>query len=224
MVSVHNSHEVTEMDGEQRSPGEAEQNPECREMSTSNLRCGVLRLIEELTPYDLNYAEQVVTTYDIDGFSALKSKTNVPLVADASGRSIVELYRLIKQGTADIFHCLLSRVGGLRLASKYTTLIEAANLDYAICSTGNGIEHAAGAHLVVSRTKRERILDELALILYLHGGTETEGINTDVTKEINGKIEKGYLHPPKGPGLGIELNHDVIDRCHSPHLNTIVVQ
>jgi hypothetical protein len=48
MVSVHNSHEVTEMDGEQRSPGEAEQNPECQGMSTSNLRCGILRLIEDL--------------------------------------------------------------------------------------------------------------------------------------------------------------------------------
>jgi len=184
----------------------------------------VLRLIKELEQYDLNYAEQVVTTYDVNGFLDIKSKTNVPLVADASGRSVVELYRLIKQGAADMFHCLLSRVGGLRLASKYTTIIEAANLDYAICSTGNGIEHAAGAHFVVSRTKRERVLDELALILYLHGGTETKGIKTDVTKEINGKIEKGYLYPPNGPGLGIELNQDVIDRCHSPHINTIVVQ
>jgi L-alanine-DL-glutamate epimerase-like enolase superfamily enzyme len=184
----------------------------------------VLRLIKELEKYDLNYAEQVVTTYDVDGFLAIKSRTAVPLVADASGRSVLELHSMIKRGAADIFHCLLSRVGGLRLSSKYATLIEAANLDYAICSTGNGIEHAAGAHFVVSRTKRERILDELALILYLHGGTETEGIKTDVTKQINGKIEKGYLYPPRGPGLGIELNQDVIDQCHSPHINTIVVQ
>lgn len=183
-----------------------------------------LRLIEELVEYNLHYAEQPVTTYDIDGFLAIKSRTNVPLVADASARSIVEVHSLIKQGAADIFHTLLSRVGGLRLASKYTTLIETANLDYAICSVGTGIEHAAGAHFAVSRTKRERVLDELALILYIHGGTETKGITTDVTKEINGKIEKGYLYPPKGPGLGIELNQDVIDRCLAPGTNKIVVQ
>jgi L-alanine-DL-glutamate epimerase-like enolase superfamily enzyme len=183
-----------------------------------------LRLIEELAQYNLHYAEQAVTTYDIDGFVTLKRSTNVPIVADASARSVVEVYQMIKRGAADIFHCLLSRVGGLRLASKYTTLIETANLDYAICSVGTGIEHAAGAHFAVSRTKRERVLDELALILYIHGGTETKGITTDVTKEINGKIERGYLYPPKGPGLGIELNQEVIDRCLAPGINKIVVQ
>jgi L-alanine-DL-glutamate epimerase-like enolase superfamily enzyme len=183
-----------------------------------------LRLIEELVEYNLHYAEQAVTTYDIDGFVALKKGTNVPIVADASARSVIEVYQMIRRGAADIFHTLLSRVGGLRLASKYTTLIEAANLDYAICSVGTGIEHAAGAHFAVSRTKRERVLDELALILYIHGGTETKGITTDVTKEINGKIERGYLYPPKGPGLGIELNQEVIDQCLAPDINKIVVQ
>ena len=182
-----------------------------------------LQLIEELVQYNIHYAEQCVTTYDIDGFVALKRGTKVPIVADASARSVVEVYRMIKEGAADMFHCLLSRVGGLRLASRYTTLIEAANLDYAVCSVGTGIEHAAGAHFLVSRTKRDRVLDELALILYMHGGTETKGITTDVTKEINGRIENGYLYPPKGPGLGIELNQEIIDKRHAPGINTIVV-
>jgi muconate cycloisomerase len=131
---------------------------------------------------------------------------------------------MIKRGAADIFHCLLSRVGGLRLASKYTTLIEAANLDYAICVLGNGIEHAAGAHFAVSRAKRERILDELGLIFYLYGGTETKEIRTDVTREINGKIEKGYLYPPKGPGLGIELDEEMVKRYAAPGTNKILVE
>jgi len=77
-----------------------------------------LRLIEELVEYNLHYAEQPVTTYDIDGFLAIKKRTNVPLVADASARSILEVHSLIRQGAADIFHTLLSRVGGLRLASN----------------------------------------------------------------------------------------------------------
>ena len=151
-----------------------------------------------------------VTTYDIDGFVALKRRTNVPIVADASARSVVEVYQMIKRGAADIFHTLLSRVGGLRLASKYTTLIEAANLDYAICSVGTGIEHAAGAHFAVSRTKRERVLDELALILYIHGGTETKGITTDVTKEINGKIEKGISIHLKDRGWVLNLTKKLL--------------
>jgi L-alanine-DL-glutamate epimerase-like enolase superfamily enzyme len=182
-----------------------------------------LRVIEELDKYDLHYAEQPVTTPDIQGFRAIKSRTNVPLAADASADSVGEAYSMIRQEAADIFHVLMGRIGGIRKTSNYTNLVDAANLDYAICVLGNGIEHAAGAHFAVSRAKRDRILDELGLIFYLYGGTETQEITTDVTNEINGTIEKGYLYPPKGPGLGIELNEDMVNRYLAPDVNRIVV-
>jgi L-alanine-DL-glutamate epimerase-like enolase superfamily enzyme len=183
-----------------------------------------LRVIEALDKYGLHYAEQPVTTHDIDGFKAIKRRTNVPLAADASADSVGEAYNMIKEEAADIFHALMGRIGGIRKTLNYTNLIDAANLDYAVCVLGNGIEHAAGAHFAVSRVKRERILDELGLIFYLYGGTETKGITTDVTKEINGKIEKGYLYPPKGPGLGIELDEEMLKRYAAPGINKIIVE
>ena len=180
-------------------------------------------MIEELVKYGINYAEQPVTTYDIDGFKAIKSKTKVPLAADASAESVLDAYNIIKQGAADIFHVLMGRLGGIRKALQYTTLIECASLDYAICVLGNGIEHAVGAHFAVSRQKRDRVLDELGLIFYLYGGTDTKDITTDVTKEINGRIENGYLYSPKGPGLGIELNEEMVRKYAAPDINKIVV-
>jgi L-alanine-DL-glutamate epimerase-like enolase superfamily enzyme len=183
-----------------------------------------LRVIEAMDKYDLHYAEQPVTTPDIDGFKAIKSRTKVPLAGDASADSVVEVHNMIKQEAADIFHTLMGRIGGFRKTLHFTNLVDAANLDYAICVLGNGIEHAAGAHFAVSRSKRERILDELGLVFYLYGGTETKEITTDVTKEINGTIEKGYLYPPKGPGLGIELNQEMVNQYLATDTNTIVVQ
>jgi L-alanine-DL-glutamate epimerase-like enolase superfamily enzyme len=182
-----------------------------------------LRVIEALDKYGLHYAEQPVTTFDIDGFKVIKRRTNVPLAADASADSVGEAYKMIKEQAADIFHALMGRIGGIRKSLNYANLIDAANLDYAICVLGNGIEHAAGAHFAVSRAKRARILDELGLIFYLYGGTETKEITADVTKEINGKIEKGYLYPPKGPGLGIELDEQMVKRYAAPGVNKIVV-
>jgi len=183
-----------------------------------------LRLIEELNKYDLYYAEHPVSIADIDGFKAIKSRTTVPLAADASADSVAEAYNVIRHDAADIFHGLMGRIGGIRKNLQFTNLVDTANLDYAICVLGNGIEHAAGAHFAVSRPKRERILDELGLLFYLYGGTETKDITTDVTKEINGRIEKGYLYPPKGPGLGVELNWEMIDRYRVPGLDTIVAE
>jgi muconate cycloisomerase len=183
-----------------------------------------LRLIEELIQYGINFAEDPAAPYDIEGLKAIKKKTNIPLAADRSAISVIEAYNVIKRGAADSFHVLLGRVGGIRRALKYTTLIEAAGLDYQICTLGTGIEHAVGAHFAVSRSKKERLLDEHGLIFYLHGTTETKRITSDVTKEINGKIEKGYLYPPKGPGLGVELNEAMVKRYAASGINRIVVK
>jgi L-alanine-DL-glutamate epimerase-like enolase superfamily enzyme len=183
-----------------------------------------LRLIEELVPYNLHFVEQPFAAYDIDSFVDIKGRTSVPLVGDASARSVVEVHNMINRRAADIFHTLLGRIGGLRKATKYTNLIEAANLDYAICVLGTGISHAAGAHFAVSRLKSGKILDEFGLIFYLYGGTETKGITTDITKEINGKIENGHLYPPKGPGLGVELNEEMVERYAASGTNKIVVE
>jgi L-Ala-D/L-Glu epimerase len=183
-----------------------------------------LRLIEKLDQYDLHYAEEPVTTHDIDGLKAIKGRTHVPLAADATADSVAEAYEVIKQDAADVFHALMGRIGGIWKTLNYTNLVDAARLDYAICVLGNGIEHAAGAHFAVSRSKRGRILDELGLLFYLYGGTETKDITTDVTKEISGRIEKGYLYPPKGPGLGIELNQEMVDRYGAPGTGKVVVQ
>ncbi len=183
-----------------------------------------LRLIEALDKYDLHYAEEPVTTHDIEGLKAIKSRTKVPLAADATADSVGDAYRVIKHEAADVFHALMGRIGGFRKSVQFTNLVDTARLDYAICVLGNGIEHAAGAHFAVSRAKRGKILDELGLLFYLYGGTETKEITADVTKEISGAIEKGYLYPPKGPGLGVELNQDMVKRYGATDIHEIVVK
>jgi len=183
-----------------------------------------VRLIEEFAQYGINFAEDPAPPGNVDALLAVKSGTKVPLVADRTLRSIADARELTQRRAADGFHLLMGKVGGLRKASKLSTVIEAADLNYQICALGTGIEHAAGAHLAVSRLKGDRFLDELSLIFYLHGGIETKDITTDVTKEMNGKIEKGYLYPPKGPGLGVELNEDMVKRYAASGVSTIMVK
>jgi L-alanine-DL-glutamate epimerase-like enolase superfamily enzyme len=183
-----------------------------------------LRRIEEFNQYKLNFAEDVAPPQDVDGFIAVRSKTSVPIVADRGARTTVDIRNLIQRQAADGFHCLMGKVGGIRKAVKFTTLAETADLNYQICALGTGIEHAATAHFVVSRQKGESVLDEMGLIFYLDGGTNTDEITADVTKEISGKIENGYLYPPKGPGLGVELNEKMIKEYAAPGINKILVK
>ena len=183
-----------------------------------------VRLIEQFEEYGIDFAEDPAPPDNIEALLDVKAGTRIPLVADRTCRSVVDVRDLTQRRAADSFHLLMGKVGGIRKASKLSTLIEASDLDYQICSLGTGIEHAAGAHLAVSRLKRDRFLDELSLIFYLHGGTETKDIKTDILKEMSGRIEKGYLYPPKGPGLGVELDNEMVKRYAASGVSTIVVE
>jgi L-alanine-DL-glutamate epimerase-like enolase superfamily enzyme len=185
-----------------------------------------LRIIKRLEEYNLHFAEQPVSKHDIGGYLDIKRKTAVPLIADESAWSITETYALIKAGAADMFHLALDRIGGFRKALQFRAMVDAAHLDYAISTYNSpGISHAAATHFAISCTKRNEILDQLGNVLMYTGGVDTSSIvRPDITKEINAKIEKGYALPPKGPGLGIELNEDLIKKYITPGMSPLVIK
>jgi len=184
------------------------------------------RLIERLDKaYGLNFAEQPINPYDIPGHQFLRSKTNVALTADHSGMSLTQAYECLRMDLFDNYHCLLTRVGGIGRAMRYCDLIETAQRDYQICNMDNSIAGAAAAHFAVSRSDRGgRYFDELGLYLYLHGTFSTDGIKDDIVKQQAATIKNGILYAPKGPGLGIELDEDMVEKYTAPGLDSIVVQ
>ena len=184
-----------------------------------------LPVIEEMAKYGIDYAEQPVKRNDIDGLLNIRSKTKVPLAVDEGGWSLDELRNVIRHKAADMCHLVPSRIGGLRRALKFRTLAESAGMDYAIsCYNGTGLEHAASSHFAVSSIKPDRVPDQPIGVLYLYGGMETAGITNDVCREITGKIENGFLYPPKGPGLGVELNQDIVAEYITKGKQPIVIE
>lgn len=174
--------------------------------------------------YKINFAEQPLRPYDIDGHLQLRRRTDVPLAADHSGMSLEQAYNYIRLNAFDSYHCLLTRVGGIDRARRYCDMLETANLNYQICNIDNSIAAAAAAHFAVSRSDRGgRFNDELALYLYLHGTYNTADIKDDIIKEQAAEIKNGVLYAPKGPGLGIELDEDMVKKYATPGLDPIVV-
>lgn len=184
-----------------------------------------IRLIRALEPYNLHFAEQPVTKLDIRGFVEVKNKVGVPIVADESAWSIEETVNLINANACDICHLALDRIGGFRKALQFRALMDANHMDYAICTYNSpGINHAVISHFAASCTKRGPIVDELATVLMFTGGTDTDNIvRPDMTKEINCRIVNGTAYAPKGPGLGIELNEELIQSYITPGVSAITV-
>lgn len=184
------------------------------------------RTLERLDKsYDLNFAEQPLFPYDVAGHQWLRAHTTVPLTADHSGMSLTQTYEYAKLNAFDSYHCLITRVGGIGRAARFCDMLETANLQYQICNMDNSIAGAAAAHFAVSRSDRGgRYYDELSLYLYLHGTYGTEGITDDIVKEQAMVIKNGTLYAPKGPGLGIELDEEMLAHYAAPGLNKIIVR
>ncbi|MDR1292476.1 MAG: mandelate racemase/muconate lactonizing enzyme family protein [Clostridiales Family XIII bacterium] len=184
------------------------------------------RLLDRLdSEYGLNFAEQCLNPYDVSGHQTLRTKTKTPLTADHSGMSLNQAYEYIKLNVFDNFHCLITRVGGIGRAVKYCDLIETAHLNYQICNMDNSIAGAAGAHFAVSRSDRGgRYYDELSLYLYLHGTYGTKEITDDIVKEQAAVIKNGVLYAPKGPGLGVELDEEMMKRYAAQNIGKILVE
>ncbi len=184
---------------------------------------GALKTIRMLDEYDLNFVEQPLTAYDVKGHVQLRAKCDVPIFADHGAMSVAEAYSSIVAGAYDGAHCLICRVGGMHRAVKWADLMDVSHSDYQICNQGNTIAAAVGAHFAVSRRKSPRFNDELGLFLYLHDTTDTKSISDDIVKDPGFVIENGTLHSPKGPGLGVELDDDMVSRYASTVLPTITV-
>jgi L-alanine-DL-glutamate epimerase-like enolase superfamily enzyme len=185
-----------------------------------------IQLIKELERYGLHFAEQPVSKLDIRGFVEVRRKVNVPIVADESAWSIEETVNLIHADACDICHLALDRIGGFRKALQFRALMDAHKMDYAICTyNAPGINHAVVSHFAASCSKRGPICDELGTIFMFTGGTDTDHIERpDMVKVINSAVIGGVAHVPKGPGLGIELNDELVASYVTEGLHTVVIE
>jgi L-alanine-DL-glutamate epimerase-like enolase superfamily enzyme len=175
-----------------------------------------LRFVTAVEKHDILFLEQPVPYWDIEGLATLRRHTHIPIMADESACGTADLIQLIKLEAADAFLLKGPKAGGLLRSKMWAAIARAAGKPLVIgekiglgiqitamvhfaCSTdwitSSGMEHGLGTGLAAS-----------------HGGYELgPAIKDDVI--VNVPILKGgYIYPPTGPGLGIELNRETIEK------------
>ena len=205
-----------------------------RKMVGDNYRIGVdmneayrpitaLKMIQVIVDLGVAFVEQPVSRRDIAGLKFIKDRVQVPIAVDEGGWSLDEARMVIEAKAADIFVAVPSRIGGFTRTLKYRSLIEANGLEMCISSyTGTGVEHAASAHFIAASEKDKNAPEELVPILYLFGGVSTDQMSGDIIKETSGKIRIGCLYKPEGPGLGVELDDEIVAKYLTPGKQALV--
>jgi L-alanine-DL-glutamate epimerase-like enolase superfamily enzyme len=185
-----------------------------------------LRNLKAMEPYNVTLAEQPVPWWDVDGLARLRRKVNIPIFADESATELKQLMEIVQKDAADGLFIKVAKAGGLLKAKKWTSIARAANLAVMCgCMVGSGFEAAAQAHFLIADEWMSRLEQENIGPLHLYDLTDT--VSVDIKNDLAKKLpryENGFMWAPEGPGLGMELNEDIVPSLISPGLKPITIQ
>jgi L-alanine-DL-glutamate epimerase-like enolase superfamily enzyme len=167
-----------------------------------------IRLAKAIEPYRLSWMEDTVAWFYHDRLKAIKEASTTPVCTGEDiymlGGMLGGFKSLIDDRCVDIIHPDLVSAGGILETKKIGDYAEEAGIPMAMHHNSSPVAFMANVHCAAAT--------ENALVLEFHGGDMLKEWESMVTKTDGIPLmEKGFgLVPLTAPGLGIELNDDVL--------------
>lgn len=184
-----------------------------------------LYVLQRAAKYDIYVAEQPVPWWDIDGLARLRRKVDVPIFADESAAELGHLLQIIEKDAADGFFLKVPKAGGILKSRRWVSVAQAANLPVMCgCMINSGLGSAAEAAFLGATAWMGKIEQEAIgpLNLYNIYDTVSGPIKNDLAKKPP-RYEKGFLYPPDGVGLGVELDEASVEKLATPGKKPVII-
>lgn len=177
--------------------------------ATPKIAIDVLRRIAD---HGVRYAEQPVE--GLRSMARVAAAVDVPIMADESAWTPQDVLEIAAAGAADAISVYTTKPGGLLKAKKVAAVAEAAGLPCNVNgSAETGIGNAGNLHLACSTAA---VTEACVLpITTLAGAEQTKVAGKfyldDIIREPF-RFANGCLEVPHGPGLGVELDMDKVQK------------
>ncbi len=164
-----------------------------------------IKMIRDIEPYGVELVEQPTVWWDFNGLAEVAGAVDTPIMPHESMYLMSDVKNLIDAGAVGVMGLKTYRPwGGLTGARR---LLEMARVMNIPCLFHDDLE------LSVSLAAATQIITAYRNVIThrceLSGYPEWMG--DDVTTE-SVRFEKGYVHVPKGPGLGVELDDEKLEK------------
>jgi D-galactarolactone cycloisomerase len=167
-----------------------------------------------LAPHRLGWVEEPLTPQDVAGYEILQRCSPVPIATGEALYTVFDFQRLMERRAVDVVQPDLSLCGGFWQGRRIADLAELHHVRLSPHVWGSGVGLAAAAHYVASRSPWPQAQDapRPTLVEYDVGENPLrEGLlKTPLV------ARGGLLEVPGGPGLGIEIDWDFVER-HAVH-------
>ena len=167
------------------------------------------KIIKELENEKIEWFEELLVPEDISGYKSLR---NLSSSAISAGENIFGKRNFIEwmyQGALDIYQPDLCSCGGFTEYKKILALAQATNSTIIPHVWGSGIGLAASLQLMTAISPNPLVFNSQGPLLEYDQSDHP--FRSDL---INNSIimEQGIVNIPTGPGLGIDINRDVLEK------------
>ena len=162
---------------------------------------GALRLARRLEPYDPLWFEEPVPPDAPEEMARVARGTRIPIAAGERLATKYDFGQLLHAGAAAILQMNLGRVGGILEAKKIAAMAEVQHVQIAPHLYCGPVVGAANIQLSTCSPN----------FLILESIERWGGFHAEILRKPI-RWESGYVIPPTDPGLGIELNEELIAR------------
>ncbi len=160
---------------------------------------GAIRIANILEEFDPYFFEEPVSPENVDEMARVAAHTSIPI---ATGERLITKYefrQVLEKGAANVIQLDVGQTGGILEAKKIASMCEAY---YATIAPHMYCGPVAAAAAVQLDTCTPNFLIQEFNTNQLHRDIFVEPIH----------FSDGFLDPPTGPGLGVELDMDVVNR------------
>jgi L-alanine-DL-glutamate epimerase-like enolase superfamily enzyme len=156
-----------------------------------------IKWIRTLERFDLQYVEQPVPDFDVEGMAQVRRAVAVPIAADEACTDMRSVLALLRAEACDVLVVYPSEAGGLTRARQIAAVADAAGKWCAVGSWAElGVATAANVHLIASSSNFPFTND-----------THYPLQESDVLDEPL-RLDGGRIDAMRAPGLGVTLSHD----------------
>ena len=160
---------------------------------------GAIRLAKQLEPYDPLWFEEPVPPDAPQEMAKVARATSIPIAAGERLATKYDFARLLRAGAAAILQMNLGRVGGLLEAKKIAGMAEVDHVQIAPHLYCGPVVGAANIQLATCSPN----------FLILESIERWDGFQAQILRKPV-RWENGCVIPPTEPGLGVELNEQLI--------------
>jgi L-alanine-DL-glutamate epimerase-like enolase superfamily enzyme len=163
-----------------------------------------LTVLADWQDFDLAFVETPLWPDDLAGYARLSAEQPIPIAAGEWLATRFEFLELMDQGHVAYAQPDMGRVGGLTEAARVAALAAQRGVLLTPHVWKTGISIAAAVHFAA-------VNPHCRYVEYLPAELSESTLRKELTTE-NLSLADGRITLPSGPGLGVEINRDALER------------